>query len=198
MAGNRQVDSLFRKAENWRQEADALREILLECELAEHVKWGKPCYTYEGKNICIIQRMNDFLALLFFKGALLHDPDGVLEVQGPHSRAGYRMLFKSVQDVRRLKKSVKACVREAIEVEKAGGKLPKAEKPAYPPELLEKFAADPVFATAFDELTPGRQRGYILHFSDAQQAKTRAARIDRYRRHILDGKGIQIDRRVAP
>jgi uncharacterized protein YdeI (YjbR/CyaY-like superfamily) len=111
-------------------------------------------------------------------------------VQGPHSRAGYRILFKSVPDVRRRRKSVKACVREAIEVEKAGDQLPKADKPGYPAELLEKFAADPALKTAFDELTPGRQRGYILHFSDAKQAKTRAARIEKYRRHILNGKGI--------
>lgn len=190
MAGNRQVDSLFRRAGNWRQEADALREILLECDLAEEMKWGKPCYTHDGKNICIIQRMKDFLALLFFKGALLEDPDGVLEVQGPHSRAGYRIVFKNAQDVRRLRKSVKGCVREAIEVEQAGGKLPKPEIPGYPAELLEKFAGDPAFKTAFDHLTPGRQRGYILHFGDAKQAKTRAARIDKYRRHILEGKGI--------
>lgn len=190
MPENPKVDASFTNATRWRQEADKLREILLDSELSEELKWGKPCYTYDGKNICIIQRMRDFLALLFFKGALLKDPDDVLEVQGPNSRAGYRMRFTSVQDVARLKNSVKTYVREAIEVEKSGLEVAKAKKPGYPQELIDMFDEDPGFKAAFDQLTPGRQRGYVLHFADAKQSKTRAARLEKYRRRILDGKGL--------
>jgi uncharacterized protein YdeI (YjbR/CyaY-like superfamily) len=190
VAGNRQVDNLFRNARNWRQEADALREILLECDLAEEVKWGKPCYTHDGKNICIIQRMKDFLALLFFKGALLNDPDDILEVQGPNSRAGYRMRFTSVDDVTRLAGSIKSYVREAIEVELAGLAVKRQSSLEFPDELVASFQDDPDFESSFEALTPGRKRGYILHFTDAKKSKTRFARIEKSRRKILEGKGI--------
>jgi uncharacterized protein YdeI (YjbR/CyaY-like superfamily) len=189
MPKNPTVDKLFSNATRWRHEADKLRGILLECGLTEELKWGQPCYVYDGKNICIIQRMKDFLALLFFKGALLKDPDDVLEVQGPNSRSGYRMRFTSVQDVARIANSVKAYVSEAIEVEKAGLKVEKRTDLEYPEELIDKFVEDPNFKAAFDRLTLGRKRGYVLHFSDAKQSKTRMTRIERYRRHIIDGKG---------
>ncbi|WP_419941316.1 DUF1801 domain-containing protein [Candidatus Palauibacter sp.] len=120
MAGNPEVDKAFSNAMRWRQEADQLREILLECGLTEELKWGNPCYAHDGRNICIIQRMKNFLALMFFKGALLRDPNGVLERQGPNSRAGFRMRFTGVQDVARKAKSIRAYTREAIEVEQAG------------------------------------------------------------------------------
>ncbi|MGB5737847.1 MAG: DUF1801 domain-containing protein [Woeseia sp.] len=191
MAKNQRLNKNFLEARLWRQEGHALREVLLETRLSEELKWGKPCYTHDGKNICIIQRMKDYLALLFFKGALLKDPYKVLEVQGPNSRAGYRMRFTSIQDVARLKRAIKACVREAIAVEAAGLKVAKAKAPGYPAELLEKFAGDPDFKAAFSKLTPGRQRGYVLHFSEAKQANTRIRRIDKYRQNILDGKGFQ-------
>jgi uncharacterized protein YdeI (YjbR/CyaY-like superfamily) len=190
MTDDAKLEESFRSATRWRQEACELRTILLQCGLAEHFKWGKPCYTHDGNNICIIQRMKNFLALLFFKGALLEDPDGVLEVQGPNSRAGYRMRFTSLADVARLRGSVEACVREAIEVENAGREMDPAEDPDYPEELIDRFDEDPALKAAFARLTPGRQRGYILHFSDAKQAKTRAARIEKYRCDILDGKGL--------
>jgi uncharacterized protein YdeI (YjbR/CyaY-like superfamily) len=188
---NPAVDHSFSSATRWRPEADALRRLLLECGLTEALKWGKPCYTDNGKNICIIQRMKDFLALLFFKGALLSDSDNVLEVQGPHSRGGYRLRFTSVQDVARVATTVQAYAREAIEIERAGRSLEQATEPEYPHELMGKFAADPDFKAAFDRLTPGRQRGYLLHFSAARQSKTRLARIEKYRRHIISGKGFQ-------
>jgi uncharacterized protein YdeI (YjbR/CyaY-like superfamily) len=117
------LDKSFGNATRWRQEALELRKVLLKCDLTEELKWGKPCYTHGGKNICIIQRMSDFLALLFFKGALLKDPAKLLEVQGPNSRAGYRMRFTGVQDVARAAKTINAYAREAIEVEKAGLKV---------------------------------------------------------------------------
>jgi uncharacterized protein YdeI (YjbR/CyaY-like superfamily) len=190
MTKNPKVDKSFQTATLWRQEAQKLREILLECDLTEELKWGKPCYTHDGKNICIVQRMKDFLALLFFKGALLEDPDKVLEVQGPNSRSGYRMRFTSVQDVAKAAKTTKVYVREAIEIEKAGLEVGKAADVDYPKELLAKFVEDPELEAAFDRLTPGRKRGYAMHFSDAKQAKTRAARIEKYRRHIVAGKGV--------
>jgi uncharacterized protein YdeI (YjbR/CyaY-like superfamily) len=185
------LEKSFGSARLWRQEANELRRILLRAGLTEELKWGKPCYTHDGKNICIIQRMNGFLALLFFKGALLKDPDDVLEVQGANSRGGYRMRFTSVRDVAKMAKSVKAYIREAIEVEKAGLKVAKASDLEYPEELVDKFAEDPELRAAFDQLTPGRQRGYVLYFSDAKQSKTRLARIERCRSRILTGKGFQ-------
>lgn len=185
------LEKSFGSARLWRQEANELRKILMTTGLTEELKWGKPCYTYDGKNICIIQRMNGFLALLFFKGALLKDPAKVLEVQGANSRGGYRMRFNSVQGVAKMAKSVKAYVREAIEVEKAGRKVEKAPGLEYPEELVDKFAEDSELKAAFDRLTPGRKRGYVLHFSDAKQSKTRLARIEKYRSKILTGKGCQ-------
>ena len=184
-----EVDKSFRSAKLWRAEADALRAALLDCGLAEELKWGKPCYSYDGKNIAIIQRMKDFLALMFFKGALLTDPDGVLERQGPNSRSGFRARFTSVKDVSRMKKSLKALVREAIDVEKKGLKVEKSNDLDMPAELVDAFDQDPDFKAAFDALTPGRRRGYVLHFSEAKQAKTRAARIEKYRDKIFEGRG---------
>lgn len=188
---NPDLNPSFSAARIWRQEAKRLRKILLDAGLSEVRKWSKPCYTHDGRNICIIQRMNDFLALMFFKGALLKDPGGVLEVQGPNSRAGYRIRFTSVDDVASKEKSIIACISEAIDVENAGLKLEKAKELEYPDELVTKFDADPELKAAFDRLTPGRKRGYILHFSDARQSKTRVARIEKYRSHILHGKGLQ-------
>ena len=190
-AENSKLERAFAAARLWRQEAIELRKILAENGLTEELKWGKPCYTYDGKNICIIQRMNGFLALLFFKGALLKDPDHVLQVQGANSRSGYRMRFTSVRDVAKLAKSVKAYVREAIEVEKAGLKVQGASALEYPEELVDRLAEDPELNAAFDKLTPGRKRGYVLHFAEAKQSKTRVARIARCRAQILAGKGFQ-------
>jgi len=190
MVKNPESDKSFADARLWQQEAETLREILLECGLTEELKWRQPCYTHDGRNICIIQRMKDVLALLFFKGALLKDADGVLEVQGPNSRAGYRMRFTRVADVSRMAGSVKAFVREAIEIERAGLKVEPAADPDYPAELSNRLEEGAQFKAAFGALTPGRQRGYILHFSDAKQSKTRAARIEKCRSKILEGKGL--------
>ena len=188
---NPEVDHCFRHAARWRAEARRLRRILLDCGLTEELKWRTPCYLHDGRNICIIQWMKDLLALLFFKGALLKDPDGVLERQGPNSRSGFRMRFTSVEDVRRMEGSVRASVREAIEVERAGLKVARAKAAdlEYPEELVARFAEDPGFEAAFEGLTAGRRRGYVLHFSGAKQSNTQAARIERYRRKILAGKG---------
>ncbi len=184
------LDKQFKNAKLWREEALALRDVLIGCGLDEEMKWGKPCYVHEGANICIIQRMKDFLALMFFKGALIDDPDGVLEPQGPNSRSAFRVTLTSVKDVSRKKKSVKALVRGAIAAEKSGAKVEKAAKLEFPQELIDAFRDDAEFKKAFNALTPGRQRGYVLHFAAAKQSKTRAARIAKYRDKILDGEGL--------
>ena len=190
MAGKPGIPESLGNSGEWRQETDKLRAILRGCSLTEEWKWRTHCYAHDGRNICIIQRMKDFLALLFFKGALLKNPDGALERQGPNSQAGYRMRFTSVQDVARRANRIRACVREAIEIEKAGLRVEQATDLEYPEELIGRFDDDPDFQAAFDRLTPGRQRGYVLHFSGARQSRTRAARIEKHRRRILDGKGL--------
>ena len=189
IAGNPEVERAIGGSSRWREEASTLREILLECGLTEELKWRKPCYVHEGKNICIIQEMKHFLTLLFFKGALLKDPDGLLERQGPHSRSGLRMRFTGVREVTEGAGSIRAYVREAIQIEEAGLEVEKGTDPEYPEELVDRFDADPDFKTAFERLTPGRQRFYVIHFSSAKKSRTRAARIERYRQKILDGKG---------
>ena len=157
----------------------------------EEIKWGKPCYSHEGKNIVILQEMNDFLALMFFKGALLNDSDGVLEEQGPNSRSARRIRFASVEDVARLANTVKAYIDEAIDVEEAGLQVGAAPELVLVEELQNRLDQDPAFKTAFESLTPGRQREYNLYFSAAKQAKTRMARVEKYARKILDGKGFR-------
>lgn len=188
-AGNPEVERAIGGSSRWRAEASTLREILLECGLTEELKWRKPCYLHEGKNICIIQEMKHFLALLFFRGALLKDPEGLLERQGPHSRSGFRMRFTGVREVTEAAGSIRAYVREAIRVEEAGLAVEKGTDVEYPDELVERFNADPDLKAAFERLTPGRRRFYLIHFSGAKKSRTRAARIERYRRKILDGKG---------
>ena len=189
---NTKVDQALSDSQRWWQETERLRDILLECGLTEELKWRQPYYSHDDRNICIIQGMKDFVALLFFKGALLKDPDGVLERQGPNSRAGFRMRFTSLEDVARMAKGVRAYAHEAVEVEKAGLRVEAGKAPdlAYPEELLFRFDDDPDLKLAFNVLTPGRQLGYIRHFAGAKQSKTRAARIERYRPRILEGKGI--------
>lgn len=191
MPRNTSVDQSLGNATRWRRETEELRDILLECGLTEELKWRKPCYAHEGRNICIIQSMKDFLALLFFKGALLNDAEGVLERQGPNSRSGFRMRFTSVEEVVGSAETIRAYALEAIENEKAGLKVERAKAAdlVYPEELIGMFDRDPELDAAFHRLTPGRQRGYVLYFSGAKQSKTRTARIERYSRKILDGKG---------
>lgn len=186
---NAEVDAYFRKAKTWRAEAETLREIVLACGLSEELKWRQPCYTFEGKNIVIIQRMKDFVALAFFKGALLLDAKRVLESPGKHSQAGRRIPFTSVRDVVRMRPVLKAYIREAVQVEKSGRKVRKTTDVVLPEELKARLREDPAFRAAFEALTPGRQRGYGLYFSSAKQSSTRIARIEKYAPKILAGKG---------
>jgi uncharacterized protein YdeI (YjbR/CyaY-like superfamily) len=188
---NAKVDAYIARSEKWSSEMTGLRPILLGCGLAEEIKWGKPCYDYEGKNIAILQEMKDFLALMFFKGALLSNPEGVLEEQGPNSRSARRICFRSSEDVARLADTVKAYVKEAIDVEAAGLEVGPAPAVVFVAELQARLDQDATFKAAFETLTPGRQREYNLHFSDAKQAATRGSRIEKYAAKILAGKGFR-------
>ncbi len=188
---NPRVDACIRRSEMWPEEIAGLRPILLGCGLTEEIKWRKPCYSHEGRNIVILQEMKAFLALMFFKGALLKDPEGVLEDQGPNSRSARRIRFTSVEDVARLAGTVGAYVEEAIAVEEAGLRVGPAPEPVLAAELQSRLDQDPALKAAFEALTPGRRREYNLYFSGARQAKTREARVERYARKILDGRGFR-------
>ena len=185
------VDAYLRDAQLWPDEIAALRPILLGSGLTEEIKWGKPCYSHGGANIVIVQEMKRFLALMFFKGALLSDPEGVLRDQGPNSRSARRIEFASVDDVERLSPTVAAYIDEAIDVEEAGLEVGPAPEPELVEELVERLEADPALAEAFESLTPGRRREYNLYFSGAKQSTTRAGRIEKYAQQILDGKGMR-------
>jgi uncharacterized protein YdeI (YjbR/CyaY-like superfamily) len=188
---NPDVDAYIEQSERWPDEMTDLRPVLLSCGLTEEIKWGKPCYSHEGRNIVIVQEMKEFLALMFFKGALLNDPDGVLHEQGPNSRSARRMQFTSVEDVERLAGTVKAYVDEAVDVEEAGLEVGPAPELQLADELQNRLDEDPALKAAFEALTPGRQREYNLHVSEAKQAKTRKTRVDKFVPKILDGKGFR-------
>lgn len=186
-----EVDAYIARSEQWPEEVAALRSVLLGCGLTEAIKWNKPCYAHEGRNIAIVQEMKDFLALMFFKGALLDDPDNVLEEQGPNSRSARRVRFTSTDDVARLAGTVTALVEAAIDVEDAGLQVEPAGAPDLPEELRRRLDEDAALRSAFEALTPGRQREYAIHVSGAKQAATRAARVDKHAARILAGKGLR-------
>lgn len=190
MTANPDVDRYLERSEAWPDEIAALRPVLLGCGLTEQLKWSKPCYSHGGKNIVIVQEMKDFLALMFFKGTLLRDPDEVLREQGPNSRSARRMELTSVDDVRASAGTIEAYVAEAIAVEEAGLEVPAAEVELVD-ELQDRLDEDPALKQAFEALTPGRQREYNLHIGSAKQSKTRVARVDRCVERILSGRGLR-------
>jgi uncharacterized protein YdeI (YjbR/CyaY-like superfamily) len=189
---NPKVDFFFSRAEKWAEEFKKLRMIVLKCPLAEELKWGQPCYTFEGKNIVLIHGFKDYCALLFFKGALLKDPKGILIQQTKNVQSVRQIRFTHVREIVKMEPALKACLHEAIEVEKAGlkVKLKKTSDFIIPEEFQKKLDEIPVLKTAFRALTPGRQRAYILYFSEAKQSRTRAARVEKCMRQILNGKGL--------
>jgi uncharacterized protein YdeI (YjbR/CyaY-like superfamily) len=190
---NPKVDDFLNNAEKWQEEMEQLRMICLDCGLTEELKWGKPCYAFQESNIAIIQPFKKSCALMFFKGMLLKDTDGILEKPGKNSRIARRIRFTSLEEIVEIEDILKAYIHEAIEVEKAGLEVPEREKNELdiPEEFQEKLDENPALKTAFEALTPGRQRGYILHFSGAKQSKTRARRVEKYIPKILDGKGLR-------
>lgn len=185
------VDAYLDASDQWPAEIKVLRPLLLECGLTEELKWGKPCYCLDGANIVLIQEFSDHLALMFFKGVLLDDPEGVLHDQGPNSHAAKRIKFTSTRDVKALSEVVTAYVREAIAHEQAGAELPARPEEELAPELVDRLASDHELAEAFENLTPGRQREYNLHVSDAKQSSTRERRVDKIAPRILSGKGLR-------
>jgi uncharacterized protein YdeI (YjbR/CyaY-like superfamily) len=189
---NPKVDGFLRKAKTWQKEMEELRRIILGCQLTEELKWGKPCYTFEGNNIAVIQPFKEYFAIMFFKGALLKDPKGILARPGEHTQAGRQIRFADHTEIVAMESVVKAYLHEAIEVEKAGLKVNLKPTSGYavPNEFQTKLDTIPALKTAFASLTPGRQRAYILHISGAKQAKTREARVEKCMSRILEGKGL--------
>jgi uncharacterized protein YdeI (YjbR/CyaY-like superfamily) len=186
-----QIGAFLSKAKKWRDEMEKLRAIALGCQLTEELKWGKPCYTFQGSNVVIIQGFKEFCALLFCKGALLKDPKGLLEKPGENTQAARRISFTSVAEIVEVETALNAYIKEAIEAEKAGLEVEYKKSPEpLPEELQEKFTEMPALKKAFHALTPGRQRAYILHFSAAKQSQTRASRIEKCAPQILAGKGL--------
>jgi uncharacterized protein YdeI (YjbR/CyaY-like superfamily) len=188
---NSRIDGFIARSA-WVEEMESLRRIALQCGLDEELKWGKPCYSFEGGNVAIIQGFKDQCALMFFKGALLQDPDGLLERPGANSHVARRMVFAGIDDVVANEVALRGFIGQAIELEEAGAKVdvPKNPEP-IPDELDAMFAEVAGLEDAFGELTPGRQRGYILHFSGAKQSSTRISRIEKCVDRILEGKGLR-------
>jgi uncharacterized protein YdeI (YjbR/CyaY-like superfamily) len=189
---NPKVDFYFDKATQWQKELVQLRAIALDCGLNEELKWGCPCYQYDRTNIVLIHAFKEYCALLFFKGALLNDPTGILIQQTKNVQAARQIRFTNVREVIKMKNILKAYIYEAIEVEKAGlkVKLKKTNQFEMPEEFKSKLDKKPALKKAFMALTPGRQRAYLLYFSSAKQSKTREARVEKHIPAILDGKGL--------
>ena len=193
---NPKVDFYFTKSKKWQEELKTLRLIILGCGLTEELKWGVPCYTFENdkksEKIVLIQVFKDYCAVLFFKGALLKDAKGILIQQTENVQSARQLRFTNVREIVALKATIKAYIKEAIAVEKAGLKVIKKETAefAMPEEFQAKLDASPALKTAFEALTPGRQRGYLLHFAAAKQSKTREARVKKCMPQILNGKGL--------
>src|SRR5213080_5368370 len=189
---NPKVDIFFIKAKKWQKELAKLRMIILDCGLTEELKWGQPCYTFQKSNIVLIHGFKEYCALLFFKGALLKDAKGILVQQTENVQAARQIRFTNVREIGKMEPILKAYIKEAIEVEKTGLKVDykKTADFAIPEEFQNKLDEISALKTAFDALTPGRQRGYILYFSAPKQSKTRESRIEKCMQQILDGKGL--------
>jgi uncharacterized protein YdeI (YjbR/CyaY-like superfamily) len=188
---NPKVDFYFNEAKKWQAEIEKLRSIVLNCQLTEELKWGVPCYMYKENNIVLIHTFKEYCALLFFKGALLHDANGILIQQTKNVQAARQIRFTNVKEIIELEAVLKAYVFEAIEVEKAGLKveLKKSLEP-IPEEFQTRLTKNATLKNAFNALTPGRQRAYIFHFSEAKQSKTKESRIEACIPRILKGKGL--------
>lgn len=186
------VDAFLRHVQRWPYETALLRAVMLTTELVEDYKWGQPCYVYDGRNVALIGGFKDSLRLSFFKGALLSDPHAVLELAGPNSRSAKFMRFISKEDVQRLQQVIGEYCTEAIAIEQQGSKVaaPKPGVIAIPIELEEEFQQMPALKDAFYALTPGRQRGYVMHFTSGKQAATRKTRILKCIPRIMLGKGL--------
>jgi len=189
---NPKVDFFFNKAKKWQEEFERLRTIILDCGLTEELKWGCPCYTYQKRNIVLIHGFKEYCALLFFKGALLNDDKGLLIQQTENVQAARQIRFTNVREIVKQKTILKGYIRDAIEVEKAGRTVnfKKTREFKIPEEFQSKLDTVPLLKTAFNALSPGRQRAYLLYFAAAKQSKTRESRVDKSIHQILNGKGL--------
>ncbi|PYF69487.1 YdeI/OmpD-associated family protein [Pedobacter nutrimenti] len=190
---NPKVDFYFTKDQKWQQEVQELRLIALDCGLSEELKWGVPCYTFQKSNIVLIHDFKEYCAFLFFKGALLKDPQNILVQQTKNVQAARQVRFRNIREIIDLRRALKAYIQQAIEVEKSGLKVnfkTTADFPV-PEEFQAKLEQIPDLKMAFDALTPGRQKSYILYFSSAKQSKTRESRVEKYLPQILSGKGLE-------
>ncbi|WP_063565001.1 YdeI family protein [Paenibacillus sp. O199] len=189
---NPKVDEYLNKAKKWKEESEKLREIVLSCGLTEDYKWMHPCYTLENKNIVIIHGFKEYCALLFHKGALLKDKQGILIQQTENVQAARQIRFTNLQQIVDMETILKEYILEAIEVEKAGLKVELKKNTEYdvPQEFQTKLDENPALKTAFEALTPGRQRAYLFYFSQPKQSKTRVSRVEKSTQQILDGKGL--------
>ena len=192
MNPNPKVDWFFTKATEWQEEFEKLRNVCLDCGLTEELKWGCPCYTFEKRNIVLMHGFKEYCALLFFKGSLLKDPRGILIQQTENVQAARQIRFTNVREIVKMKPILKAYIREAIEAERAGVRVPlkKTREFNVPEEFQNKLNKSPALKKAFKALTPGRQRGYVLYFSAPKQSKTRESRIEKFVPQILVGKGL--------
>lgn len=190
---NPDVDWYFGKAGKWHKETEILRTIVLDCGLAEELKWGCPCYTYQKNNIVLIHVFKEYCALLLFKGVLLADAEGILIQQTKNVQAARQIRFTSASEIEKIKATIKAYIYEAIEVEKAGLKVALKTTSEYdmPEEFQQQLDKKPALKTAFEGLTPGRQRAYLFHFGQAKQSKTRMARVEKYIPKIMRGLGLE-------
>jgi len=189
---NPKVDAFLGKAQKWREEFEKLRSIMLDCGLTEEFKWRVPCYTFQEKNIVLMHGFKEYCALLFVKGALLSDPKGILVQQTENTQAARQIRFTNVQEIVEMEPILRAYTYEAIEAEKAGLKVDLKETTEFtiPEEFQNKLDEIPALKTAFETLTPGRQRAYILYFSAPKQSKTRESRVEKSMQRILNGKGL--------
>jgi len=189
---NPKVDWFFDKVTKWQKEYEKLRAILLDCGLTEELKWGCPCYTFEKRNIVLIHGFKEYCALLFFKGALLNDANGILIQQTKNVQSARQVRFTNLQEIVKMEPILKTYIYETIEVERAGlkVKLKKTSDFKIPGEFQKKLDKSSALKKAFDALTPGRQRAYIFYFSQARQSKTRESRVEKYVKQILNGKGL--------
>jgi uncharacterized protein YdeI (YjbR/CyaY-like superfamily) len=189
---NPKVDEFLEREKAWKAEFKRLRQIALDCQLTEELKWGQPCYTLDGKNVVLMHGFKEYCALLFIKGSLLKDAKGLLIQQTENVQAGRQIRFTNVQEIARLEKTLKAYIQEAIKVEEAGLKveLKKTSDYTMPEELRSRLDKQPALKSAFEALTPGRQRGYLYYFSQPKQSTTRESRVEKCIPRILDGLGL--------
>jgi len=189
---NPKIDAFLSKAKKWQSELEKLRMIILDCGLTEELKWGQPCYTFEKRNIVLIHGFKEYCAILFIKGVLLKDTDGILIRQTDNVQAGRQIRFTNVREIVKMEPVLKAYIYEAIEVEKTGSKiqLKKTSEYPIPEEFQHKLDTIPALKTAFEALTPGRQRAYLFYFSAPKQSKTRVSRIEKNMQQIRSGKGL--------